>query len=622
MSGGRTAIVAALVGGAIAIVLIGWYRAGMREVDGQVAAAIAAQRTAAHDAEVAAAAAVTARLEALRVAESARPYLHYQNLFHDPAGASEGLAVTPSPLAPGPADALVALHFQIDEGGAVSSPSINDEVPETVQSVAPDRPALAGVVAVKDELIAVAARGAVRVAAAPVQVAVAPQRQRPANAALGNASAAALDGDPGQQLAQLQEPIVQTIELPPEAYAQNQMSNQIFTQTRRPPATKTPPPVPDVPPAPRAPGAPRKAAVAPPVVITVAPLVWTPATIAGAPALVAVRQVITPDGARTQGLVVQRAQVAAWLAAQAPTRPADRVASPPTLVDAGGTPLGLVGAPWSVQVDVEVALASLGDVAALRRGDFLIRFVPVAVMAVLCGLLVVGVTARSERLAQERARFAAAAAHELRTPLAGIQLYGDMLADELGDPAKHRDYAHRISVEAARLGRVVANVMGVSQLERGALAVRPELGDAVAAVADAIERARPGLERAGVTVELIAPAAATARLDRDAVARVVGNLLDNAEKYARGAADRTITVTVAEVAGAVEIAVRDRGPGLPAALRRGRFQAFRRAAGDDAPPGLGLGLALSSALATAMGGGLLPRAVSPGAELVLRLPTA
>lgn len=611
MSGGRTAIVAALVGGAIAIVLLGWYRAGMREVDGQVAAAVAAQRSAAHDAEVAAAAAVTARLEALRVAESARPYLHYQNLFHDPAGASEGLAVTPSPLAPGPADALVALHFQIDEGGAVSSPSINDELPETVQSIAPDRPALAGVVAVKDALIAVAARGAVRVAAEPVQVAMAPTRPQVANAALGNQA--------GDVQVQMQEPSVQTIELPPEAYAQNQMTNQIFAQTRRPPATKTPPPVPDVPPPPRAP---RKGGAAPPVVITVAPLVWTSTTIAGAPALVAVRQVITPDGARTQGLVVQRPQVAAWLAARAPTRPADRTAAPPALVDAGGTPLGLVGAPWSVRVDVDAALASLGDVAAVRRGDFLIKFVPVAVMAVLCGLLVVGVTARSERLAQERARFAAAAAHELRTPLAGIQLYGDMLADELGDPAKHKDYAHRISVEAARLGRVVANVMGVSQLERGALAVRPELGDAVAAVADAIDRARPGLERAGATVELVAPAAATARLDRDAVARIVGNLLDNAEKYARGAADRTITVAVTEVAGAVEIAVRDRGPGLPAALRRGRFEAFRRAAGDDAPPGLGLGLALSSALATAMGGGLIPRAVSPGAELVLRLPTA
>jgi len=621
MSGGRTAIVAALVGGAIAIVLIGWYRAGTREVDGQVAAAIAAQRSAAHDAEVAAAAAVTARLEALRVAESARPYLHYQNLFHDPAGASEGLAVTPSPLAPGPADALVALHFQIDEGGAVSSPSINDEVPETVQSVAPDRPALAGVVAVKDALAAVAARGAVRVAAEPVQVAVAPQRQRPANAALGNASAAALDGDPGQQVAQLQEPIVQTIELPPEAYAQNQMSNQIFAQTRRP-ATKTPPAVPEVPPPPRAPGAPRKAAAASPVVITVAPLVWTTATIAGAPALVAVRQVITPDGARTQGLVVQRAQVAAWLATQAPTHPGDRAASPPTLVDDGGAPLGVAGAPWSVHVDAAVALASLGDVRALRQGEFLMKFIPVAVMAVLCGLLVVGVTARSERLAQERARFAAAAAHELRTPLAGIQLYGDMLADELGDPSKQRDYARRVAVEAARLGRVVTNVMGVSQLERGNLTVRPEPADVVAVAKEVIERVEPGVVRAGAVLELVAPPSLTARLDRDAVLRIVTNLIDNAEKYGRGAADRTITITVAAVDGGVELAVRDRGPGLPAALRHGRFTAFRRGAGDDAPPGLGLGLALSRALATAMGGALTPRSVSPGAELVLRLPAA
>ncbi len=620
MTGGRTAIVAALVGGAIAIVLIGWYRAGVRQVDGEIAAQVTAIAGEGHDREVELAAALAARLEALRVSESARPYLHYQNLFHDPAGGSEGLSVTPSPLATGPADQLVALHFQIDERGALSSPSLNDELPETVQAASPDRGALAAVGTVKDELARVAARGAVQVAqpTAP-QVAVLTPRRRPPGdlaAAKGNS-----DGP-----APVQEPAVQTIELPPEAYEQNQMTNQIFAQTRlggppaqvqqqapTPPLEVAPPTPPANPPPRRRPPA-TKATPPPPVIITVAPLTWTATKIAGEPALVAVRQVVTPDGARTQGLIVRAAELSAWLH--------DRDATDATLATGAGTALGLGGSPWTIRVDTAAAVAYARKTGDMLRDGFLIKFVPVALLAIVCGLLVVGVTARSERLAQERARFAAAAAHELRTPLAGIQLYGDMLADELGDPAKHKDYAHRISVEAARLGRVVANVMGVSQLERGALAVRPELGDAVAAVADAIERARPGLERAGATVELVAPAAATARLDRDAVARIVGNLLDNAEKYARGAADRTITVSVAEVAGAVEIAVRDRGPGLPAALRRGRFQAFRRAAGDDAPPGLGLGLALSGALATAMGGGLLPRTVSPGAELVLRLPTA
>ncbi|MBK9032604.1 MAG: HAMP domain-containing histidine kinase [Myxococcales bacterium] len=614
MIGGRTFVVAALISGAIAIVLIGWYRAGVREVDGQVAASVAAVERAAQDREADLADALTARLEELRVSESARPYLHYQNLFHDPAGASEGLSVTPSPLATGPADPLVALHFQIDERDQVSSPSVNDEVPETIQAKAPDRTALAGVGAVRDELARWAEHGAVRVAAPPVQVAaIAPRRARQAAIgaqALGNGDA----GDPN-------EPAVQTIELPPEAYEQNQVTNQIFAQNRRGgPRVQLPnqaadpiepAPAPARAPAPRL----RKAAAPPaPVIITVAPLTWTTLTIDGAPTLVAVRQVITPDGARTQGLTVTRATLAAWLE--------ERGGAGAALVDQGGAPLGIAGSPWAIRIDARDDLAYVRGSAAMLRDGFLVKFVPVAVLALVCGLLVVGVTARGERLARQRVRFAAAAAHELRTPLAGIQLYGDMLADELGDPAKHKDYAHRISVEAARLGRVVGNVMGVTQLERGSLTVRTEAADAVEVVREVIERAEPGLVRAGATVELVAPASVPARLDRDAVARVLGNLLDNAEKYSRGAADRTITVAVAVAGDTVEIAVRDRGPGLPAALRRGRFQAFTRAVGEDAPPGLGLGLALSRALAVAMAGELVPRAVSPGAELVLRLPAA
>ena len=55
-----------------------------------------------------------ARLEELRRTESQRPYFHYQNLYHDPKGASEGLSVVPSPLAGGPGNPLIVAHFQID----------------------------------------------------------------------------------------------------------------------------------------------------------------------------------------------------------------------------------------------------------------------------------------------------------------------------------------------------------------------------------------------------------------------------------------------------------------------------------------------------------------------------
>lgn len=79
-------------------------------------------------------------------------------------------------------------------------------------------------------------------------------------------------------------------------------------------------------------------------------------------------------------------------------------------------------------------------------------------------------------------------------------------------------------------------------------------------------------------------------------------------------------MTVRPAGDRVEIEVADRGPGLPPGLRRRRFEPFTRGIGDDGPPGLGLGLALSQSLAQAMDGDLSWRDRSPGATFVVTLP--
>ena len=176
------------------------------------------------------------------------------------------------------------------------------------------------------------------------------------------------------------------------------------------------------------------------------------------------------------------------------------------------------------------------------------------------------------------------------------------LAEGLGDPSKAKEYARRVADEAERLGRVVANVLGFTRLERGTMQVHVESGDLAGAVREAVTRQQPALEVAGARLEVqIAEDLPAVKFDRDAVGQILQNLLDNAEKHTRHAAERHIHVTLAAAEHSVTLTVADHGPGVPAETQRKLFQPFERGNHADAPAGLGLGLVLVKALAEAQG---------------------
>jgi signal transduction histidine kinase len=293
----------------------------------------------------------------------------------------------------------------------------------------------------------------------------------------------------------------------------------------------------------------------------------------------------TPDGTLVQGILTTLADGAAIDGA---------VAHPGTRGSA------IQGTGWRLQAPADAPVVS-----GMERQRFLRMFAGVCVLLLLVVAGVVWLLARAEKLAADRVRFAATAAHELRTPLASLRLYSDLIAEE-EDPLKRDHYAREVASQTERLGRLVANVLEVSRLERGTFELRPRADAIGPAVAECVQRLLPQMEAANCPIDVrVAPGLPTVAFDPDALHHVVDNLIDNAEKYSRDVPNRRIDVDVAAAAddgGGVAITISDRGPGVPAQAFRNP-QPFGRQASSTSG-GLGLGLFLVDRIVRGHGGSI------------------
>ena len=265
-------------------------------------------------------------------------------------------------------------------------------------------------------------------------------------------------------------------------------------------------------------------------------------------------------------------------------------------------------------------LDGLLDAPATRRalGATLLALV---LLSLVAGGYVLLRAARRERLdALRKTDFVDNVSHELKTPLAGIRLSAELLAEGRLPDGPRRDRALRsILSESDRLERLVSNLLDFGRLERGRRRFelqRVDLAELIHGIAEETDLRlatcdlRPG-ERG-----------LAALADRDAVRQIVLNLLDNAAKYAPGAPPE---VSVRAAGNAVEVVVADRGPGVPPGLEEKVFERFFRA--DDSltrrANGSGIGLSLARGLARGMGGDLTCRPrPGGGAEFVLALRCA
>ncbi len=561
LSSSRTVLALILVGLAVIVPCVAWYLVGTRELERQMMDVADISQQEARETVRRLANQLTARLSALLEAEARRPFYHYQPYFHDPRGASEGASVVPSPLTFGPSDPLIAVYFQADEAtgratvlAAESEPSSTE--PPSAKHKRPDD-------------------------STPIQARLERGLHPLLNAVRGESRPAAVAS--ASTAAQTSGPRVEVLDR--AAWLQNVDAAGLYRGIKSRAAANQQIPLPAT-------------NVTGLVEIYVGPMKWRTINLGGEPALIALREVTTPQGAVLQGFLVSAKGLANFIKASRlpakflPGRPMHEYQA---AVSAGDDP-------WRIAIDVTAAVGLANQQARDLRRTFLTIFSGGVAVAVLSGLGVVWLVWQSERLARQRSQFAASAAHELRTPLAGLRIYSEMLAEDLGEPGQAKTYARRIADEADRLSRVVANVLNFTRLEQGMLNAQPTTGDLARAVRESVARQQPALEAAGARLDLrIADRLPPVRFDRDAVAQILQNLLDNAEKHTRQSADRTVQVALTADNGTVTLTVRDHGPGIPEEVRERLFQPFVRGADNEAPAGLGLGLVLVKTLAERQG---------------------
>ncbi len=229
-------------------------------------------------------------------------------------------------------------------------------------------------------------------------------------------------------------------------------------------------------------------------------------------------------------------------------------------------------------------------------------------------------------MADRRMRFASAVTHELRTPLTAMQLHLDLLNSGLVlDDAKKSEFLATITSEAQRLNQLVENVLDFARLEkRSARALARWIP--VETMLETIRQTwaeRLASEGFELVVGSMASLKSEVMVDGRVLEQVLGNMIDNARKYAKSATDRRIWLLVKPgVSGRMAFEVEDRGPGVPADEHRSIFQSFRRGSSSLDTGGAGLGLSLAKQWAELFGGTLSYRPADGGTGACFRLELA
>jgi two-component system phosphate regulon sensor histidine kinase PhoR len=191
--------------------------------------------------------------------------------------------------------------------------------------------------------------------------------------------------------------------------------------------------------------------------------------------------------------------------------------------------------------------------------------------------------------------FVSHVSHELKTPLASIKAYSEMLADgEAEDEQTRKEFYSIIQNQANRLNRLIEDILNISRIESGLIKINKEPVSLTILIEEQLQMIKSYAEEKNIEVIGQKPIVFDQVMaDRDMISQVIINLLSNAVKYTKTGGIVKIETEVDEMLDLIRVSVRDTGVGIPKDEIEHVFDKYYRVgANNKQAKGTGLGLNL------------------------------
>jgi two-component system phosphate regulon sensor histidine kinase PhoR len=227
-----------------------------------------------------------------------------------------------------------------------------------------------------------------------------------------------------------------------------------------------------------------------------------------------------------------------------------------------------------------------------------------------------------QRLGRVRRDFVANISHELRTPVASLQILADTLANELVASSPAQLWIAKLRGQVDALRQMTDELMDLALIESGQMPIKLVEISVTDLVAKVVEFFRPQIERKNLALEIETPAEQRVLADPTGARRVLSNLVHNAIKFT--SAHGRIAIRARQTGDVIEFQIQDTGMGIPASALPRIFERFYKvdhARAQGAVRGTGLGLAIAKHIVEAHGGKIWVESVEgKGSSFYFALP--